>query len=307
MKTSSQSSALSTLVLLIRMTCAAAQGTVTLNLATSNDETASSISVPFNTLFDASSSPRGVSIQVSTGSNVPVSQDQILCQCFSDQAGTKLLGETFNNVFPGTRISQEPVKIGSIFCSDAGGVKKMASAGSGTGKGTGSSSPNAQVQTTSPAAVAAPTMATSSAMSATVAAMPTAASVPQANSNAQSPASSSAGDTPVAIIKFSHSTDPSDDSASQISVPVDSSTTTLGNKRAASATIVTTSGLSQESTGDVLCQVFADLKAAEPIAAGFRVEQTMSFGGIKLETLGAVGCAMVGSKGFGGVLGLVGV
>ncbi|KAL8825638.1 MAG: hypothetical protein Q9170_007719, partial [Blastenia crenularia] len=94
-----------------------AQGTVTLNLATSADETSATLSVPFNTLFDAITQS-GVSIQVSTGKNVPVSQEQIKCQCFTDSAGTKTLGETFNNVFPGTDLAKEPVKIGSIFCSD---------------------------------------------------------------------------------------------------------------------------------------------------------------------------------------------
>ncbi|KAI4195432.1 MAG: hypothetical protein LQ350_007196 [Teloschistes chrysophthalmus] len=280
---------------------AAAQGTVVLNLATSNDETASTISVPFNTLFDASKSPSGVSIQVNIGSNVPVSQEEIACQCFSDQSGSKPLGDMFNNVFPGTRISQEPVRIGSILCSDAAGVKKqMAAVG-----GTGSSSGGVQVQTTSAAAVNAATNSPFSISTATI--LPTATPASQATSNAQSSSSSLAQDAPVAIVKFSHSTDPSDDTASQISVPIDSSITTFTSKRAASVTIVTTSGVPQQASGDVLCQAFTDPKAVEPIAAGFRLEKTMSFGGLDVQAVGAVGCAMIGGKGFGGALGLVGV
>ncbi|KAL9580934.1 MAG: hypothetical protein Q9212_004195 [Teloschistes hypoglaucus] len=284
---------------------AAAQGTVVLNLATSNDETASTISVPFNTLFDASNSPSGVSIQVSTGSNVPVSQEEIACQCFSDQAGRKPLGDMFNNVFPGTRISKEPVRIGSILCSDAAGVKKQMAAGGGAVGGTGSSSGGVQVQTTSAAAVNAATTSSSSISTPNI--LPTATPASQANDNAQSSSSASAQDTPVAIIKFSHSTDPSDDTASQISVPIDSSITTFTNKRAASATIVTTSRVPQQASGDVLCQAFADLEAVEPIAAGFRIEKTMDFAGLDVQVVGAVGCAMIGGKGFGGTLGLVGV
>ncbi|KAL8639459.1 MAG: hypothetical protein Q9228_003514 [Teloschistes exilis] len=286
-------------------TLVTAQGTVILNLATSNDETASTISVPFNTLFDASKSPAGVSIQVSTGSNVPVLQEEIVCQCFSDQAGSKPLGEMFNNVFPGTRISQEPVKIGSILCSDAAGVKKQMTAEGGAAGGNGSSSGGLQVQTTSAVAINTATMSSSSSSTATI--LPTATPASQANGNLHSSSSSSAQDTPVAIVKFSHSTDPSDDTASQISVPIDSSTTTFSNKRAASATIVTTSGVAQQASGDVLCQVFADPKAVEPIAAGFRLEKTMSFGGLDVQTVGAVGCVMISGKGFGGTLGLVGV
>ncbi|KAI4099746.1 MAG: hypothetical protein L6R37_005815 [Teloschistes peruensis] len=286
-------------------TLVTAQGTVVLNIATSNDETASTISVPFNTLFDASKSPAGVSIQVSTGSNVPVSQEEITCQCFSDQAGSKPLGDVFNNIFPGTKISQEPVRIGSILCSDAAGVKKPMVSGGGATGGTRSSSGGIQVQTTSAAAVNAATISSSSSFPATT--LPAATPASQTNKNAQSSSPSSVQDTPVAIIKFSHSTDSSDDTASQISVPIDSSITTFSNKRAASATIVTTSGVPQQASGDVLCQVFADPKAVEPIAAGFRLEMTMSFGGLDVQTVGAVGCAMISGKGFGGTLGLVGV
>ncbi|KAL8965528.1 MAG: hypothetical protein Q9183_003805, partial [Haloplaca sp. 2 TL-2023] len=113
------------LLSIILFTFASAQGTVTLNLATSNDETARTISIPFNTLFDASSAPKAVSIQVTSGKDIAIDQDDIKCQCFADSAGTKLMGERFTNDVPGTRLGQEPVQIGAIFCADEEGLENQ--------------------------------------------------------------------------------------------------------------------------------------------------------------------------------------
>ncbi|KAL8727604.1 MAG: hypothetical protein Q9181_005646 [Wetmoreana brouardii] len=284
---------------------ASSQGTVVLNLATSNEETASSISVPFNTLFDASSTPKAVSIQVSSGKNVPITQEEISCQCFSDRAGTKPLGAPFNNVFPGTELGQEPVKIGSILCSDATGLKKQASSGLAAGNGIASSPAVAEMQLTTSAVEAVDTIQSSTSTS-TAATTPVATPMPKPTSNAK-PTSSSSGNVPSAIVKFSLSTDPSDDSATQISVPIDNSIAAVGSKRAASVIVVTVSGETVTQSLELVCQAFRDTKAKEPVASGFGLEQEMVLGKTGVQVVGSVGCTMVGGGSFGGVIGLVGV
>ncbi|KAL8717848.1 MAG: hypothetical protein Q9225_004955, partial [Loekoesia sp. 1 TL-2023] len=228
------------------------QGTVTLNLATSNEETSTTVSVPFNSLFDASSTQQGVSIQVSSGNNVPISQDEISCQCFSDSAGSQPLGETFNNVFPGTELGEEPVKIGSILCSESKGLKAH-SASSGNGATAGNQQPPPPpVTTTQPPP---PTTTPTS----TAATSPTATSTAALNNNIQPPppppSSSSPSsplgnnNNPTAFLKFALSTDPSDDSSTQMPVPIDNSIVEIdGSKQAASVTVVTVSGMQQSDS-----------------------------------------------------------
>ncbi|KAL8704851.1 MAG: hypothetical protein Q9201_002010 [Fulgogasparrea decipioides] len=286
-------------------TIASSQGTVVLNLATSNEETASSISVPFNALFDASSTPKAVSIQVSSGNNVPIAQEEISCQCFSDRAGTKPLGAAFNNVFPGTELAQEPVKIGSILCSDAASLKKQASSGMAAGDGTASSPAAVEMQATTSSAVEAIATPQSSTSISTAATAPVATPKPKPTSNAQP--TSSSGNVPTAIVKFSLSTDPSDDSATQISVPIDNSIASVGGKRAASVAIVTISGEAATKKSELVCQAFGDKKAKEPIAMGFGLQQEMVLDKTGVQVVGSVGCTMVGGGSFGGVIGLVGV
>ncbi|KAL8807134.1 MAG: hypothetical protein Q9223_004460 [Gallowayella weberi] len=271
-----------------------AQGTILLAIATSADETAATTSIPFNTLFDASAIRKAVSIQVTHGDDISIAQDKIRCQCFSDQAGKQPLGETFSNVFPGTELGREPVKIGSIFCSDNEGIKK-------------------QMAGASPASLV-EEAATTQAPSATVEVKQTstmATSTAARDSNAHSPSSTSAplasdGDQPTAFLRFALSTDPSDDSSTQMPVPVDSSIVAAGNKRVFSIVPINVSGIRDANSLELVCQAFADSKAKNPIAAGFRLEEEMTLGG-ELQTVGSVGCAMLGSGGFGGTVGLVGL
>ena len=285
-------------VVLSFITTVSSQGTVTLNLATSNDETSTTVSVPFDTLFDASSTQQGVSIQVSSGNNVRVAQDDIACQCFSDQAGSKPLGDTFNNVFPGTKLSSNPVKIGSILCSDTAGLKKHTSS---------SGSENQAQQQAPPVTATQPPPSTASGpQPSTVATSPTATSTASLNNNAQPPSSSTTNsNAPTAYIKFALSSDPSDDSSTQMSVPIDSSIVETGNKQAASVTVVTISGMQQSASSSLVCQAFSDKSAKEPLAEGFGLEEDRSLGGTGV-SVAAVGCAMLGGGQFGGRVGLVG-
>ena len=101
-----------------------ARGTVDLVLVTSYNNILPILSVPFGKLTEVSPFQRGAGIYVSTGTNVPISDSEINCQCFQDVVGTKTLGDSFTNIIPGTSLPDEqPVQIGSIFCSDAAGVK----------------------------------------------------------------------------------------------------------------------------------------------------------------------------------------
>lgn len=64
---------------------------------------------------------------------MPVPNSDITCQCFETAAGTNVLGDSFTNTFPGASLSDDqPVQIGSIFCSDAAGVKAEVAKGSST-------------------------------------------------------------------------------------------------------------------------------------------------------------------------------
>ena len=261
------------------------QGTITLALATSDEETGASANVPFNTLFDASSVRKAISISVSSGTSIPISQDKIQCQCFSDKAGTQALGETFNNDFPGTELAVEPVQIGSIYCSDAEGMKK-------------------QLEGVSPA----PPIP-----SATREAPSTATAANNNNINAQpppssSPSASSTPQAPTAFLRFALSTDPSDDSSTQMPIPISNTAVPVtDDKRIFSITAINTSkSIPSSNSLELLCQAFADAEATKPIAGGFRLEEERTLGD-ELQVVGAVGCAMVGSGGFGGVGGLVGM
>ncbi|KAL8724371.1 MAG: hypothetical protein Q9166_007992 [cf. Caloplaca sp. 2 TL-2023] len=281
------------LSLLYLSTLVLSQGTITLALATSNDETATTTSIPFNTLFDASSIQRAVSIHVSHGNNIAIAQDDIQCQCFGDKAGNQALGETFNNVFPGTELGAEPVKIGSIFCADEAGIKKQM-------VGTTPAPPVAEAATTQVPS------ATASVVKASTAATSTAALKENVKPLSSSPASSSNGGAPTAFLRFALSSDPSDDSSTQMSVPIDMSIVPFGNKKVFSIVPINLSGTQQSSSSELVCQAFADSKAESPIAAGFRLEEEKILGG-GMQTVGSVGCAMLGTGGFGGVVGLVGM
>ncbi|KAL8716230.1 MAG: hypothetical protein Q9220_000135 [cf. Caloplaca sp. 1 TL-2023] len=274
-----------------------AAGTITLTLATTSAETARTLSLPFSTLFTPTSPARGVSIQVSVGAGIPIAQDAIKCQCFSDSAGKQPLGGVFDNVFPGTKLTggEQPVEIGSIFCADGEGLGRMMGA-AGTTAGVVTAMPSSTMVMTK-----AMTTAATSAVATSTAGLNGVVQAPSSSSS--SAASSSAEDTATAFIKFSLSSDPSDDSSTQMSVPIDSSIKRTGGKRVASLTIITVTA--QKAGSRVVCQAFADGQAAKPIAAGFGVEEERDLGN-DVEEVEAVGCAMVGGGGFGGLIGLVG-
>ncbi|KAL8760104.1 MAG: hypothetical protein Q9184_003425 [Pyrenodesmia sp. 2 TL-2023] len=268
-------------------------GTITLTLSTTNDESASTLSLPINTLFTPSS-PRnqGVEIHVSSGTSLPIAQDAITCQCFADAAGTQRLGETFTTVFPGARLAAEqPVEIGAIFCSDEEGLARQI-AGSGAGE-------KAAVV---PEAVAATTTSGVSVSSTSIVQTSTSTSAGATAAAAQN------NETPTAFIRFNLSPDPSDDSSTQMPVPIDGSIVETGGKSAASVEVATIDGLVQSGDSGLVCQVFADAGAEEPLAWGFGFEQVMGLdgeGAKGVKGVGAVGCAVLGGGHLGGRVGLV--
>lgn len=68
--------------------------------------------------------PSASSLVVGSSDNVPIEQDEIVCQAFSDRKGTKELGPTFDNVIPGISLvtAGQLVDVASVYCSDAAGV-----------------------------------------------------------------------------------------------------------------------------------------------------------------------------------------
>ncbi|KAL8850315.1 MAG: hypothetical protein Q9221_004730 [Calogaya cf. arnoldii] len=269
--------ALLSLTLVHLATTATAQGTINLALATSNDETAASASIPFNTLFDASKFQKVVSLHVNSGTSIPISQSDIKCQCFTDKEGKQALGETFNTDFPGAELGAEPVTIGAIFCSDEEGLKKKMEG----------VSPAPKVEI--------------------AAFIPTSTKTAGASISSATSAPSQQQQAPTASLRFALSTDPSDDSSTQMPVPVDKiAPFSVNNKKPVfSIAVINVSGGGESSSDGLVCQAFADSEAKKPIAAGFGLEEERVLGG-ELVAVDAVGCAMLGGGGFGGSWGLVG-
>ncbi len=260
-------------------TTVTSQGTISLALATSNDETAASASVPFNVLFDASRIQKAVSIHANSGTSIPISQNAIQCQCFSDKEGKQALGQPFNTDFPGARLGAEPVKIGAIFCSDEAGMKKQME--------NVSPAPKVEIPTFTPP----PQTSTANPSSAA-----TSSPTPQPQQQ-----------VPTAAVRFALSTDASDDSSTQMSVPFDTIVPFSPNNRKPvfSVIVISLSSRGESTSDELVCQAFADAEAQKPIAAGFRLEEERILTG-ELVAVETVGCAMLGGGGFGGTWGLVG-
>ncbi|KAL9018637.1 MAG: hypothetical protein Q9185_004048 [Variospora sp. 1 TL-2023] len=280
------------LILTLTILTSAQKGTITLTLATSSDETATTLSLPFNTLFTPTAPAKGIAIHVSSGTNVPLAQDEITCQCFADAEGTQALGETFTNDFPGAELAQqeEPVQIGSILCSDRAGLEEHF-----TTKGVvkaAAAPPRSPLPSTTTTSSSAPP--------------------PPQRETSQPPP------PPTAFLLFALSTDPSDDSSSQMPVPISGAALipTTGNKRAGSVKLVSVTGMRDSDAKGVVCQAFGDEGGAKPLGVkAFGLEEEEEEGRVLdeegdggLRDVKAVGCVMLGDRrvGFGGMLGLVG-
>ena len=267
------------LTLLYLLPPTTAQGTISLALQTSNDETAASASIPFNTLFPASKLQKAVSLHINSASGIPISTSEVKCQCFTDTAGKQALAEPFGTDFPGAELGAEPVAIGAIFCSDETGMKT-------------------QMEGVAPAEkVEVPDFVPTTTKTAGA---ETATATPDAGKE-EGPATIS--------LRFALSTDPSDDSSTQMRVPIDSiSPFSVSNKKPVFSIVALSmsGGGGEGEKGDVLCQAFADAEAQKPIEAGFGMEEERVLGG-GLVPVEAVGCAMLAAGDFGGFRGLVGL
>ncbi|KAL9634526.1 MAG: hypothetical protein Q9204_002968 [Flavoplaca sp. TL-2023a] len=255
-----------------------AQGTISLAIQTSNDETAASASIPFNTLFPASKLQKAVSLHVNSVSGIPISPSEVKCQCFTDAEGKQALAEPFGTDFPGAELGAEPVAIGAVFCSDETGMKT-------------------QMEGVAPAEkVEVPDFVPTTTKTAGA---ETATATPDAGKE-EGPATIS--------LRFALSTDPSDDSSTQMRVSVDSLVPfSADNKKPVFSIIaLSVSGGGQAPSNNVLCQAFADAEAQKPIEAGFGKEEERILGG-GLVPVEAVGCAMLAAGDFGGFRGLVGL
>ncbi|KAL9613014.1 MAG: hypothetical protein Q9167_002404 [Letrouitia subvulpina] len=79
--------------------------------------------IPFGKL-SAGNLPKSTRLVVGNGIDAPIADDKIICQAFSDAAGTQKVGTPFNNVLPGITVGdgKSLVTLGSVFCADAAGV-----------------------------------------------------------------------------------------------------------------------------------------------------------------------------------------
>ncbi|KAL8987669.1 MAG: hypothetical protein Q9169_008672 [Polycauliona sp. 2 TL-2023] len=261
-------------------------GTITLALATSNDESAASASIPFNTL-STKTFPKAVSIHANSGTGISIPQSAIRCQCFSDAAGKQALGESFGTDFPGALLGAEPVGIGSIFCGDEEGVGRQMEGVKAAEK--------VEVEafrpsTTKTAGAGATTTATTG-----------------AGAGAEEVGDGEGKETTVQL-RFALSTDPSDDTSTQMPVAFDAIVAfSPDNPKPVFSVEATSMGGGKEGGDGLVCQAFRDAKAKEPLEAGFGLEEERVLGGGVLVDVEAVGCMMLGSAGFGGLRGLIGM
>ena len=65
---------------------------------------------------------RGLSVDTFYHYYLPIPDFAIVCQAFKDVAGRIRLGKTFNTTSGKDRFSKTPIRVGSIFCSDAAAV-----------------------------------------------------------------------------------------------------------------------------------------------------------------------------------------
>ncbi|KAG7008707.1 hypothetical protein G7Y79_00004g012910 [Physcia stellaris] len=91
----------------------------------SSGDDARTVDIPFGTLATEGGSiaiPKALNLAVQSSSGIPISSSDVVCQAFKDDGGTQPLGKFFTISVTST-LGPEPVTIGSIFCSDAKGVK----------------------------------------------------------------------------------------------------------------------------------------------------------------------------------------
>lgn len=108
-------------------------GQVNLNIGTSSSgDDATTLGIPFGKL-DSSGFPNAIQLSIQSSSGVSIPQEDITCQAFKDTRGTITLGSTFTDSKPAS-LGSNTARIGSVFCSDAKGVKaRVGAAGSGSG------------------------------------------------------------------------------------------------------------------------------------------------------------------------------
>jgi len=101
-------------------------GHVDLVIGTSSSgDNSRTLTIPFGSL-DSSGLPKAIGISIQGADGIPIPQTEITCQAFQDDRGTITLGAIFSDSSSAS-FGPSPVKVGSIFCSDARGVKSWLS------------------------------------------------------------------------------------------------------------------------------------------------------------------------------------
>jgi len=97
-------------------------GQVALVIGTSSSgDDSRTLTVPFGSL-DTNGLPEAIKLSVQAADGISIPQTDVVCQAFKDAQGTTTLGPTFTDSSSAS-LGSNPVRIGSIFCSDAKGVE----------------------------------------------------------------------------------------------------------------------------------------------------------------------------------------
>ena len=114
-----------------------AKGTVNIQVPLPIRGADSSSEPPIPIATHISGLPPASSLLVSSSSNTPIDASQIVCQAFSDKAGTQKIGGTFDETIPGVNLLKagngQLVQV-TVFCADAAGVAAFSGNG-GSGGG----------------------------------------------------------------------------------------------------------------------------------------------------------------------------
>jgi len=97
-------------------------GQVHLVIGTSSSgDDSRTVTVPFGSL-DPDGLPEAISLSIQAADGISIPLTDVVCQAFKDAQGTVTLGPTFSDSSSAS-LGSSPVRISSIFCSDAKGVK----------------------------------------------------------------------------------------------------------------------------------------------------------------------------------------
>lgn len=131
----------------------AGQVTLVIGISSSGDDSRT-LTVPFGSL-GTNGLPEAINLSIQSANGISIPQTDVVCQAFKDAQGTTTLGPTFTDSSSAS-LGSNPVRVGSIFCSDAKGVEARLS-GTGSINSSLSASSSTSLVGNSPSAIITPT------------------------------------------------------------------------------------------------------------------------------------------------------